>query len=234
MEEQKQLVIIGFGPGGMRAAESLRGQRSGPVAAYVLAGTDFPEGAESVERLDLSAGVEPCASQLGQIIIGARLVLLVADFGFPAGAAAVSAARQCREQSTPCLAVVALPFSQAAAERRQEADLAYADLLEESDLAIGLDSDLLASSLPDRSPAELDKAAAKWLLECARGVLAPFTPPAGKAAGKTAATRGAPEQLSLELSEMTPGIFSSDNPSQYRGQNYDIPTFQRKGIKICR
>ena len=234
MEEQKQLVIMGFGPGGMRAAESLRLQRSGLGAAYVLAGTDFPDGTESVERFDLSEGLEPSGSRLGQILAGARLVLLIADFGSKAGEAAVSAARQCREQSTTCFAVVALPFSQSAAEQRQAADLTYADLLEESDMAIGLDSDLVAACLPGRSPAELEKAAAKWLLECDRGMLAPFLPPAGKTSGKAAATRGAPEQLSLELSEMSLGIFSSDNPSQYRGQNYDIPTFQRKGIKICR
>ncbi|HOG49878.1 MAG TPA: hypothetical protein PKY10_04770 [Lentisphaeria bacterium] len=207
-------------------------QRSSPTAVYVLAGKDFPEGAESVERIDLSAGLEPFASRLGQIIADARLVFLVADLGFPCEEAAMSAARQCRKQSTPCLAVAALPFSQTAPERREAADLAYADLLEESDLAIGLDSDLLVSSLPGLSQAELKQAAAKWLLECAHGVLAPFSPTAGKAADKAATTRGAPEQLSFELAEMSLGIFSSDNPSQYHGQNYDIPTFQRKGVKI--
>ncbi|HPY91381.1 MAG TPA: hypothetical protein PLT23_11680 [Lentisphaeria bacterium] len=232
MEEQKQLVIIGFGAGGMRAAASLRAQRSGPIASFVLAGTDFPEGADSVERIDLSAGWEPSASRLGQIIVGTRVVLLIVDLGFPCEGAVMSAVRQCSEQSTTCLAVAALPSSQASPERRQDAELAYADLLEDSDLAVGLDFDLLTSSLPGLSQAELEQAAAKWLLECARGVLAPFAPAVGKAAGKAVTTRGAPEQLSFELAEMSLGIFSSDNPSQYHGQNYDIPTFQRKGVKI--
>ena len=52
--------------------------------------------------------------------------------------------------------------------------------------------------------------------------------------GAEAPGRGGLEQLSLELAEMSLGIFCADNPSQYHGQNYDIPTFQRKGVKINR
>ncbi|MGI6354377.1 MAG: hypothetical protein ACOX6W_04690 [Lentisphaeria bacterium] len=207
-------------------------QRSAPAAVYVLAGTDFPEGAESVERIDLSADWRQTAPHLEQIITGARVVLLIVDLSFPYEGAVMSAVLQCFEQSTTCLVVAALPFSQISPERREEAELAYVDFLEESDLAISLDPDLLVSSLPGLSQAELEQAVDKWLLECARGVLAPFAPVVEKTADKIEATQGAPKQLSFELAEMSLGIFSSDNPSQYHGQNYDIPTFQRKGVKI--
>ncbi|MDD4098072.1 MAG: hypothetical protein PHC30_04825 [Lentisphaeria bacterium] len=236
MEEQKHLMIIGFGPGGRRAAESLRQSRAGFGATLVLAGGDLPDGGAAHEHLQLSEILEPSGEQLSQIIRRGRLVVLTADLGGGVEEALLAVARRCREQSKPCLAVVTLPFSQSDTDARQAADSAYADLLEESDLAIGLDLDLLATCLPDQAAPELDKAAARWLLECTRGVLAPMLPTTAKTPGKGAEApgRGGLEQLSLELAEMSLGIFCADNPSQYHGQNYDIPTFQRKGVKINR
>mgnify|MGYP002338692191 CR=1 FL=1 len=142
------------------------------------------------------------------------------------------------------------------AERMKQADAAVVSLLGGSDVNVGEMKSCLSSVQeylpPDirlvvgaytmddleelqitallchyENPDEKEKAAAAKDRKAARD-----NTPAGGKEKSGGNTSGRPQQAELPLQEQSLGIFSGSTPSLLKGENLDIPTFQRKGVRI--
>jgi hypothetical protein len=141
--------------------------------------------------------------------------------------------RYARLQKLACAAIVAMPHSFDTLELHARAETGLRQLREITPAVQLLPCQEFGPLFLDKSREEAYPQAARWLAESSIGFLYPFAKfkVAKRGAGK-GARKDAGNQLTFVFSDQPRGIFTGGLPSNYQGQNLDIPTYQRLNVDI--
>lgn len=234
MKTEPSSFFIGLGPAGQSLAGHIRQRPFFPVGKQSFTVLEITDAASLEQHLaSFASPLEPNGDAPGQNIVPPSCIFLAVDLDESTSPLVLELAQKCRQQQS-CFAlfILILPFRHDSGTR-QAAESAISSLRQEEQHIITLDRDLLAQRWPQQTKAELEKLATSWVIDNCRANITAFLKKPGKANEQKVFTLAQEplEQLNLELTEMSAGIFNGDIPSFYRGQNYDFPTFQRLGIK---
>ena len=141
--------------------------------------------------------------------------------------------RYARSKKLACAAIAAMPHSFDSPELHARAETGLRQLREITPAVQLLPCQEFGKLFLDKSQEEAYPQAARWLAESSIGFLYPFAKfnIPKRASGKAGRKEDA-NQLTFVFSDQPRGIFTGGLPSNYYGQNLDIPTFQRRNIEI--
>jgi cell division GTPase FtsZ len=141
--------------------------------------------------------------------------------------------RYARSKKLACAAIVAMPHSFDSPDLHTRAETGLRQLREITPAVQLLPCQEFGSLFLDKSREEAYPQAARWLAESSIGFLYPFakfkTP---KRVASKSNRKGDPNQLTFVFNDQPRGIFTGGLPSNYNGQNLDIPTYQRLNADI--
>jgi len=163
-----------------------------------------------------------------------HLLLVVTGLGGRAGCYyTLETLRYARSKKLACAAIVAMPHSFDSPELHSRAETGLRQLREITPAVQLLPCQEFGALFLDKTREEAYPQAARWLAESSIGFLYPFAkfPPPKRVSGK-GARKEDPNQLQFVFSDQPRGIFTGGLPSNYYGQNFDIPTFQRRNVNI--
>jgi len=251
---ETNMLLLGVGNAGGRAAYyvfqrgSLPGLRicamdSDPEPLKLLNGLNtvlLPEPEQTLAE-DESSSL-PAEQQALQVLHEAldaqfptiQLLLVVTGLGGRTGYYyTLETLRYARKKSLACAAVVAMPHSFDAPELHSRAEVGLQQLREITPAVQLLPCAEFGHLFLHKAREEAYPQAARWLAESCLGFLHPFAKlkfsnkPTAKGSKKDD-----PNQLTFIFSDQPRGIFTGGLPSNYYGQNLDLPTFQRLKIEI--
>lgn len=246
MTGDNNMLLAGIGNAGGRAAYyvfqrgSLPGLRicamdSDPAALLQLSGLNTVLLPEPVDpEAEGGGSLAVLHSALDAQFPTIHLLLVVTGLGGRAGCYyTIETLRYARSKKLACAAIVAMPHSFDSPEQHARAETGLRQLREITPAVQLLPCQEFGTLFLDKSREEAYPQAARWLAESSIGFLYPFAKfkPAKKISGK-AGRKEDPNQLMFVFSDQPRGIFTGGLPSNYYGQNFDIPTFQRRNIEI--
>ncbi len=163
-----------------------------------------------------------------------QLLLVVTGLGGRTGCYyTLEILRYAQKNSLSCAAVVALPHRFDSAAQHTRAEIGLQQLRAITPAVQLLPCAEFGHLFLHKAREEAYPQAARWLAESCLGFLHPFAkhkftsrPPA------RSGRKDDPNQLTFIFSDQPRGIFTGGLPSNYYGQNLDLPTFQRLKIEI--
>jgi len=258
----KDILLLGIGTAGSRSAYyvfqhgSLPGLRITAMDSDVNALQKY-SGLNTVEmpvpeKLETAAEIED-PERMPEVLKNAldahfasiAMVLVVAGMGGKTGGRyALQAVSYAKQHAIPCAAVVLLPHEFEGEEHRIEAENNLTILSSMIQTVMVLPCVEFMQLFPNQSRKEIFPQAVRWMAECSLGFLKTFSriPTRKKKPFKKMGKNGEekPEidpdsdenQLEFMFSDEPRGIFVGGFPSNYDGQNLDIPTYERQSIAI--
>lgn len=250
---ETNMLLLGVGNAGGRAAYyvfqrgSLPGLRicaldSDPEPLKLLNGLNTILLPEPPEDIAADQSADPLAESAVQMLHQAldahfptiQLLLVVTGLGGRTGYCyTLETLRYAKQKSLACAAVVAMPHSFDTPAQHTRAEVGLQQLREITPAVQILPCAEFGHLFLHKARDEAYPQAARWLAESCLGFLHPFAklkfsnrPPA------KSGRKDDPNQLTFIFSDQPRGIFTGGLPSNYYGQNFDLPTFQRLKIDI--
>jgi len=240
------MLLIGVGNAGGRAAYYVFQRGSLPGLRICAMDSDADalqqlSGLNTIllpETVDAEAGEEVSHPVLHAALDAqfptVHLLLVVTGLGGRAGCYyTLETLRYARSKKLACAAIVAMPHSFDSPELHARAETGLRQLREITPAVQLLPCQEFGELFLDKSREEAYPQAARWLAESSIGFLYPFAKfKIPKRVSGKAGRKEDPNQLTFIFSDQPRGIFTGGLPSNFYGQNLDIPTFQRRNIEI--
>ena len=246
-EAATRIALLGIGTAGARSAYYVY-QRGGLPGMRLAAVDSDPDSLAMLPSLECIQVPPPPALPVGAAAtaqreaFGAQLeeftgnsqLLVVLTFlgGATSGFYAQAALQYGRAHELPALALAAMPHANDREEVRHQAEDMLATLRAEHFEVVTLDCARFGRFFPDAAPEKAYAQAVRWQTECALGYLKLFTLPRASAEETPGPSDGSSRRPALNFDDIPRGVFSKSYPTIIDGENLDVPTYLRRGLKL--